>query len=106
MTDITTNVEAKMILHLEASRVQAINETKRKDPSIITKEKLNQAVETFFNPKPFSFSYSCVPNIKTPTNEQIMMLRFGSGIEQAKKEAQERIRKENNIDNNIKLEGL
>lgn len=99
MTDSTiqnTNVEAKMILHLEASRVQAINETKRKDPSIITKEKLNQAVEAFFKPKTFSFSYSCVPNIKVPTNEQLMMLKFGSSFDKVKQEAKEHFKNKEN----------
>lgn len=94
MTNITTNIEAKMILHLEASRVQAIKQALIDEET--KPERRKKLLDMFSGGKQeIKFNWlSCVPNIKVPTNEQIMMLRFGSSFDKIKQEAKEHFKKE------------
>lgn len=100
-------ITPEIILEHEFKRLKAIKDAKEKDNLLITNKKLNEAVEYFLNSKDSSFLCSCVPDVKLPSYYQTLKSKFGfEDIKKAKEEIIERIRKENNINKNIKLETL
>lgn len=72
MSDIQTEVDAKILLGMEAARINDINRAKRK-PII-----------------QYNITSCCVPNIKIPTAWQMMELIYGEEIVKARREAMEK----------------